>query len=198
MSTTEQTSSAGFDIITPEVNMDSKILYLIRIDKVEMAFVNSEEEAKLVIDSIAAAEAKREENKYTEIYRKDSVNGNKVILSRKDLGNLFNSAVYPMMEIDYVSVGHAVLTKGRHELPSGKISLPPVLPPINALMERLAIRRAEAKGKSLDKKIVIEEEDEEEDEEVDEEGEDEEGEDEEVDEEGEDEEVEEVEEVEEE
>ena len=139
--------SSGFVKITPEVNMDSRILYLIRINKEEMAFVNSEEEAKLVVDSIAAEEIRRLENDTTEVYRKDSKDGRNVRISKKDLGALYNSSVYFVMEIDYLPVGHAILTKGRHELPS-PTPLPPTLPPAKVLMESLERIRAEAQGKT--------------------------------------------------
>jgi len=139
--------SSGFVKITPEVNMDSRILYLVRINKEEMAFVNSEEEAKLVVDSIAAEEIRRLENDTTEVYRKDSKDGRNVRISKKDIGTLYNSSVYFVMEIDCLPVGHAILTKGRHELPSPS-PLPPTLPPAKVLMESLERIRAEAQGKT--------------------------------------------------
>ena len=37
--------------ITDEVKMDSTIFFLIRLDKLEMAFTETEEKAKLIIDS---------------------------------------------------------------------------------------------------------------------------------------------------
>ncbi len=154
--------STGFTTITPEVNMDSRILYLIRINKEEMAFVNSEEEAKLVIDSIAAKMVEELETKSTEVYRKDSKDANKVVISKKDLGTLYNSSVYPVMEIDFLPVGHAVLTKGRHELPTA-VPIPPTLPPNRILLESLERIRAGAQGKPV---LVVKKEEEQEEEKV--------------------------------
>ena len=141
--------SNGFVKITPEVDMDSRILYLIRINKEEVAFVNSEQEAKLVIDSVAAETVRKLEDKDTEIYRKDSNDGENVVISQKDLGTLYNSSIYPVMEIDFLPVGHAVLTKGRHELPTA-IPIPPPLPPKRVLLESLKRIRAGVKGISLE------------------------------------------------
>jgi hypothetical protein len=151
--------SSGFVKITPEVNMDSRVLYLIRINKEEVAFVNSEEEAKLVVDSVAAGMIGELENKSTEVYRKDAADGAKVVISKKDLGTLYNSSVYSVMEIDFLPVGHAVLTKGRHELPTA-VPTPPPLPPNSVLLASLARIRAGVKGKpvSLPEKDEKEEE----------------------------------------
>ena len=121
-------------------------MYLIRINKEEMAFVNSEEEAKLVIDSIAAEMVRELETSSTEVYRKDSKDGEKVVISKKDLGTLYHSSIYPVMEIDFLPVGHAVLTKGRHELPTA-VPIPPPLPPKRVLLESLERIRAGVKGK---------------------------------------------------
>ena len=138
--------SSGFSKITPEVSMDSRMLFLIRIDGEEWAFVNSEEEAKLVIDSFAASEINRLENDKTEVYRKDSMDGKKIVISEKTLGMIYNSSVRDIMEIDFRPVGHAVLTKGRHELPSAS-PIPPPLPPARVLLESLERIRAGAQGK---------------------------------------------------
>lgn len=108
----------AFIKITPEVSMDSRVLYLVRINGVEMTFVNSKEEAKLVVDSLAAELSREIENKHTEVYRKDSADGTKVIISKQDLGSVFNSAIYQVKEIDFLPVGHSILSCGRHELPS--------------------------------------------------------------------------------
>jgi len=149
--------SPGFVKITPEVNMDSRILYLVRINKEETAFVNSEAEAKLVIDSIAAEMVREIEDEFTEVYRKDSKEGERVVISKKDLGTLYNSSIYKVMEIDFLPVGHAVLTRGRHELPSA-VPIPPPLPPKRVLLESLERIRAGVKGRSLPKEEESEEE----------------------------------------
>ena len=146
----------GFVKITPEVNMDSRVLYLIRINKEETAFVNSEEEAKLVIDSIAAEMVREIEDKYTKVFREDSSEGDKVAISKQDLGTLYNSSIYKVMDIDFLPVGHAVLTKGRHELPSA-VPIPPPLPPKRVLLESLERIRAGVKGRPVSK-VVVEEE----------------------------------------
>lgn len=143
--------------ITPEVSMDSQISYLIRIDGQEMAFAKTEEEARLIIDSIANAETKRMTDEVTEIFRNDSKDENRVVLSRKDLGVLYNSSVYKVMEVDYIPVGHALLTRSRHELPA-KIPIPPPPPlpqPRKLLKEKLEKIRAEVQGLALDCKTKI-------------------------------------------
>nr|QBK85634.1 MAG: hypothetical protein LCMAC101_02290 [Marseillevirus LCMAC101] len=153
--------SSGFSKITPEVSMDSRVLFLIRIDGEEWAFVNSEEEAKLVIDSFAASEVNRLESDKTEVYRKDSKDGKKIVISEKTLGMIYNSSVHSIMEIDFRPVSHAVLTKGRHELPTAA-PIPPPLPPQRILIESLERIRAEAQGKSVGEEVNDDGEEEEE------------------------------------
>jgi len=153
--------SSDFTEITPEVGTDSKVLYLIRINKEEMGFVDSEVEAKLVIDSLAAKMVDDLESKTAEIYRKDSAKCEKIVISKKDLGILYNSSVYPVLEIDFLPVGHAVLTKGRHELPTA-VSNSSYLPPEECLSAKLNRISAGVKGTPVSSPEKDEEEDEEE------------------------------------
>lgn len=102
--------------ITPEIMMDSSLLYLIRVNKKEVMFFNSEEQAILGVDSLAAQLAKELQSPTVEVYRKDFQEGNKTILSVKELGSFYNSGVYKVKEIDYIPVGHGNIIKGRHEL----------------------------------------------------------------------------------
>jgi len=103
--------------ITPEVRMDSKVLFLIRMDGEEMAFSDSSKEALLIVDSIAAAEQKRLEDEWTKVFRQDLNEGQKVIISTQSLGYVANGGIYKAVAIDFIPVGHSYLVKGRHELP---------------------------------------------------------------------------------
>ncbi len=124
--------------ITPEVTVDDKILYLIRMDKEEMIFVNTEHEAQLVIDSIAAAESKRLKDKWTKVFRQDLEIEQKIVLSTQALGVMMNGAITKVCTIDYIPVGHAILTKGRLALTASMISTEElVLIPLPAVLERL-------------------------------------------------------------
>ena len=77
---------------------------LIRIDGENVGFADSEESSISMIDSIAAREAKRMANAWTKILREDIKEGGKVILSKQDLGRVYNGNVLPVMEIDYVKI----------------------------------------------------------------------------------------------
>ena len=101
--------------LTPEVSVSDKALYLIRIDGEELAFVNSVEEAKLVIDSIAAAEVKRLDDEWVKVFRRDQTDGKKVTLATQALGRVVNGAVRTAMRIDCIVVPCAKLLRGRHE-----------------------------------------------------------------------------------
>lgn len=127
-------------IITPEISIDSTTFYLIRIDKEEMCFVNTEKEAKLAVDSIGASEVKRMEKEGVKIYREDLNDGKKVVISSQTLGTIYNGSIIQEEEIDYVPVSHAVLTKGRHELRS-TTPPPPPPPPSENLFRAIAERR---------------------------------------------------------
>lgn len=107
--------------ITPEVNMDERVFYLIRMDKEEMAFVDTEREALLVVDSIAAVESKRYKDDWTKVFRQDLDDGRKVIISTQSLGVVINGTVTKTCEIDFIPVGHATLTKGRLTLAESMI-----------------------------------------------------------------------------
>ena len=102
--------------ITPEVRMDAKILFLIRMDGEEMAFADSSKDALLIVDSLAAAEQKRLEGDWTKVFRQDLNDGQKVIISTQALGYSYNGGINKAVTIDFISVGHAFLIKGRHEL----------------------------------------------------------------------------------
>lgn len=101
--------------ITPEVRSTDNIQYLIRIDGTELAFVETERDAILVVDSLAAEEARRLTDDWTKVYREDLNGGRKVILSTQALGRVMNGSIVPKEEIDCIAVGHVVLVRGRHE-----------------------------------------------------------------------------------
>lgn len=109
--------------ITSEVRMDDRILYLVRVDKEEMAFVDTEREAQLVVDSIAAAESKRLENDWVQVFRQDLDGGRKVIISTQALGIILNGSITKVCTIDFIPVGRVVLTKGRLTLTDSMINV---------------------------------------------------------------------------
>lgn len=102
--------------LTPEVHMNSTVLYLVRVDKEEVCFCKTEQEAILVIDSLAAAIQKELTDEFTKVYREDIREGEKVILSTQSLGYLINGPLYQTKFFDYVPVSQASYIKGRHEI----------------------------------------------------------------------------------
>lgn len=120
-------------LITPEVASDSKILYLIRIDGEETAFVDTEEEAILVVDSLAADEQKKLESDNVKVYREDLNKGKKVVLSTQEMGLFFNGSIQVAQVIDFVAVCHAILIKNRLDV-SSKIPTPPPAPPVEQVV----------------------------------------------------------------
>ena len=101
--------------ITPEVRSDDCIQYLIRVDGEELAFVENEKDAILVVDSLAAEETRRLTGEWTKVYREDLQGGRKVVLSTQYLGRIVNGSITPFETIDMIPVGHVVLIRGRHE-----------------------------------------------------------------------------------
>ena len=140
--------------LTPEVTMESKTLYLVRVDGEELAFVDSEDEAKLVVDSVAASEQKRLENDWTKVFRQDLDEGCSVAILTQSLGFFVNGGIVRAVYIDYTSVGHAILTKGRHELPKeGDVSTPVTTSiPVSSVLEKIAKRLGEAAKKTEEAK----------------------------------------------
>jgi len=133
-------STEGIHKITPEVSMDSKIFYLIRFDKAEMAFCDSEEEAIIAVSSLANSEIKTLENEWTKVFRQDLEGGKKVIISTQELGNIYNGSILEKLVIDIIPVGHAFLTKGILEMPQKQVDCEPVITsvPVPDILQRLA------------------------------------------------------------
>jgi len=104
-----------FKKLTPELLMSEEMLYLIRVDGVELAFVNSEHIAKLAIDSLAASEVNKLENDTTKVYRRDQKDGKKINISTQSVGVILNGKVTTVKRIDYIPIKRAVLLHGRHE-----------------------------------------------------------------------------------
>ena len=129
--------------ITPEVRMDDKVLYLIRVDGEEMAFTNSSKEALLIVDSLAAAEQKRLGNEWTKVFRQDLNEGQKVVISTQSLGYAINGGIYKAVTIDFIPVGHSYLVKGRHELPQENDTLESGSVPVPDILQLLAKEHAE-------------------------------------------------------
>ena len=145
--------------ITPEVRMDNKYQYLIRIDEEEMAFADSPKEALLIVDSVAAAEQKRLEDEWTKVFRQDLDEGRKVVISTQSLGYIANGSIYKAVTIDFVTVGHAFLVKGRHELNQEEDSIPEVPSvPVPDILQMLAKENAEEDEESEEEESSEEEE----------------------------------------
>jgi len=100
--------------LTPEVQMNSNILYLVRVDKEEVCFCSTEKEAILVIDSLAAAVQKEMVNEYTKVFREDDKEGEKVILFTQSIGFIMNGTIQQAKIFDYVPVSQSTYVKGRH------------------------------------------------------------------------------------
>lgn len=101
--------------LTPEVILTKKILYLIKINGEEKIIVNEEDEAKLVMDSIADKEVKRLENEWTKVFRRDQPDGLKISIATQNLGIAFNGFVCTNTRIECTKVPCAQLLKGRLE-----------------------------------------------------------------------------------
>ena len=147
--------------ITPEVRMDSKVLFLIRMDGEEMAFADSSKEALLIVDSIAAAEQKRLEDEWTKVFREDLNEGHKVVISTQTLGYAVNGGIYKAVTIDLIPVGHAFLVKGRHELPLDREEEPvPEAPivPVPDVLQLLAKENVEEDSETEEEPESLEEE----------------------------------------
>ncbi len=117
------------DQITPEIKLSNSSIFLIRINREETTFVYSEDEAKLVIDSMAAHEQQRlEDDIWTKVYRRDVNDGKKAIISTQKLGYLSDGNVVDVVILDFVQVTGCTLIKGRHEKPKSHIPPPPPIP----------------------------------------------------------------------
>lgn len=102
-------------VLTPEVNVINLFRYLIRVDTEGITFVDSEAEAKLVVDSLAASEVKRLEDDWTRAFRRDQPDGKKVTVSTQAIGRVVDGSVIVASTIDYVVIPRARVLKGRHE-----------------------------------------------------------------------------------
>lgn len=99
--------------VTDEVNMNNTTIFVVRVNGEMTCFVHSEQEVKLVIDSIANATANSIKNR--RVYREETGNSIKIITQNE--GWAWNGAPKVKMEIDYVEVGQASVIKNRLALP---------------------------------------------------------------------------------
>lgn len=102
--------------ITPEVVTVNNIRFLVRQDEQELVFVDTEQEAKLVVDSFANAEQNRLTTPSVRVLRRDHDDGKKVELRTQTLGYIVNGRVLRETVIDYIPIGQAQVVKGRHSL----------------------------------------------------------------------------------
>lgn len=102
--------------LTPEVVITTKSLFLIRVDKNELILVDTEQDAKLAIDSIAHCEIKRlETDKSIRTFRRDESSGKNIVICTQALGALIDGPIIETMKIDFIPVNRAQLLRGRHE-----------------------------------------------------------------------------------
>lgn len=98
--------------VTPEVLMDGEVVYLIRIDGSEAAFADCQEDAMLIIDSIANDETKRMQNADTKVYRENL--GSSISLSTQKIGKFINGSLTPHMKIEALPIGRATFSRSRN------------------------------------------------------------------------------------
>lgn len=101
--------------ITSEVELDDKILFLVRIDGKEACFVDDESQAKLAVDSFAAFEQRRLSTSDFKVFRRDLENGRISTISTQSIGYIMNGPITKFVTIDYIPVGHALIINGRLE-----------------------------------------------------------------------------------
>lgn len=149
--------------ITPEVRSDDRIMFLIRVNKEELAFVDTEREAILVIDSLAASETVRMTDDWTKVYREDLRGGREVVLSTQSLGRVINGSIVHAETIDCIPVGHVFLVRGRHErVEESDLNETPSVP-LPEFLEKMAKIKGESEkvedvvGEKVEQTEVVEE-----------------------------------------
>lgn len=130
--------------ITDEVVMDANVKYLIRIGGEEVAFVDTEKDAKLVVDSIASSEQKRLKDDWIKVFREDVEDGKKVTISIQPLGRFFNGSVQEYTVVDMIPIGHATIVKNDEEGEKYDIGvpIPEILKRLYRLKEDLDLKRS--------------------------------------------------------
>ena len=116
--------------LTPEIEILDECVYLVKVDGVELSFVDTEEEAIAAIDSIAADEARRFSSEKVKITREDLEEGRRVKLYRQLMGVLYNSSIEVCMDITTVKVM-------KNKVLGPRISTdakPPIPPPLPSLV----------------------------------------------------------------
>lgn len=97
-------------MVTPET------MFLIRMNGKETFFAETEDDSKLIIDSIAAKEIKKlQEDEWTKVFRVDSPDGTKITVSTQALGRVVDGSIYEVLCLDFISVVKVKLLKGRLE-----------------------------------------------------------------------------------
>ena len=98
--------------ITKDITLDAMFLYLIRIDRQEAVLAIDENDAKLIVNSIATREIENMQKELNvKIFRQDLDDGRKVIISKQYVGYLYNSRVHKAMIIETVPVSVAKFNK---------------------------------------------------------------------------------------
>jgi hypothetical protein len=103
-------------LYSPEVMVTPETMFLIRINGKETFLSESEDDSKLIIDSIAAKEIKKlQEDEWTKVFRVDSIDGKKITVSTQNLGRVIDGGIYEVLCLDYIAVVKVRLLKGRLE-----------------------------------------------------------------------------------
>ncbi len=85
--------------ITPELESDSELIFLILVDGEYLAYVKTKSDAITAMDSIAIAEQKNFTAENTKVLREDT--DGKIIISTQSIGYAFNGFVQKVMTIEY-------------------------------------------------------------------------------------------------
>jgi len=101
--------------LTPELKVYDETWCLIRKDGEELFLVKGKKEAKLAVDSLAAARQNEATDEKTKVYREDLNDGKKVIISIQALGVLYDGKIEQDTILDFVCVPIAEVLKGRLE-----------------------------------------------------------------------------------
>lgn len=103
--------------ISPEVELSvAERVFLVKKNEDETCYCVSEQEALLVVDSIADQEQRRNEDDYTKSYRKDIEGGKKVIISTQARGYFVDGGLSTVAVIEYLPIMLGETVKCRWKL----------------------------------------------------------------------------------
>lgn len=106
-------------LYTPEIEVSTNFHFIITVKNVinctqeNLFIIETENEAKIAIDSVASYNIKQLTSDKVIIFRTDVDEGLKVFLSRQDLGFFVNGSVYKFLEIEAIKIPIAKIIKSR-------------------------------------------------------------------------------------